>query len=117
MNRTQIFKSLEFGAIRIISNEQGEPFFCAKDVALALGYGDALRAAHRYVDQADFLVHEAIDTLGRKNYISFVNKAGLYALIFSSKKAQARRFKHWMTRVVLPAIPVKDTTWCYVVNH
>lgn len=117
MKRTQIFKSLEFGAIRIISNEQGEPFFCAKDVALALGYADALKAAHRYVDPGDFSVQEAIDTLGRKNYISFVNKAGLYALIFSSKKKQARRFKHWMTRVVLPAVPVKDTTWCYVVNH
>ena len=46
MNQIQIFKNQEFGAIRTISNEQGEAMFCAKDVAEALGYSngrDAVR--------------------------------------------------------------------------
>ena len=38
MNEIQIFQNVEFGAIRTMSNEQGEPLFCGKDVALALGY-------------------------------------------------------------------------------
>ena len=38
MNEIQIFQNQEFGAIRTLSNEQGEPMFCAKDVAEALRY-------------------------------------------------------------------------------
>ena len=37
MNEIQIFQNQEFGAIRTMSNEQGEALFCAKDVAEALG--------------------------------------------------------------------------------
>ena len=33
MNGIQIFKNQEFGAIRTMSNEQGEVMFCLKDVA------------------------------------------------------------------------------------
>ena len=32
MNEIQIFQNQEFGAIRTMSNEQGEPMFCLKDV-------------------------------------------------------------------------------------
>ena len=38
MSEIQIFQNSEFGAIRTICNEQGDVMFCAKDVALALGY-------------------------------------------------------------------------------
>ena len=38
MNEIQIFQNQEFGAIRTLSNEQGDVMFCAKDVAEALGY-------------------------------------------------------------------------------
>ena len=44
MNEIQIFQNQEFGAIRTLSNEQGEPLFCAKDVAEALGYKLARKA-------------------------------------------------------------------------
>ena len=40
MNEIQIFQNQEFGAIRTMSNEQGEVMFCAKDVCDALGYAD-----------------------------------------------------------------------------
>ena len=32
MNEIQIFQNVEFGAIRTMSNEQGEAMFCLKDV-------------------------------------------------------------------------------------
>ena len=38
MNEIKVFQNLEFGAIRTMTDAQGEPLFCAKDVALALGY-------------------------------------------------------------------------------
>ena len=34
----------------------------------------------------------------------YVNKSGLYSLILSSKLENAKRFKHWVTSEVLPAI-------------
>lgn len=33
-----------------------------------------------------------------------INESGLYALIFGSKLDSAKRFKHWVTSEVLPAI-------------
>ena len=37
MNEMMTFRNLEFGAIRTMSNEQGEAMFCAMDVCNALG--------------------------------------------------------------------------------
>ena len=55
MNNIQIFQNQEFGAIRTISNEQGEAMFCAKDVAEALGYKLARKAVQDHVDKGDVL--------------------------------------------------------------
>ena len=36
--------------------------------------------------------------------MTIINESGLYALIFGSKLAEAKRFKHWVTSEVLPQI-------------
>ena len=104
MNEIQIFQNQEFGAIRTISNEQGEPLFCAKDVAEALGYKLARKAVQDHVDRDDVLKRNLIDSLGRKQLTFFINESGLYSLILSSKLDSAKRFKHWVTSEVLPSI-------------
>ena len=104
MNKIQIFQNQEFGAIRTLSNEQGEPMFCAKDVAEALGYKLARKAVQDHVDRDDVLKRNLIDSLGRKQQATFINESGLYALILSSKLESAKRFKHWVTSEVLPSI-------------
>ena len=104
MNKIQIFQNQEFGAIRTLSNEQGEPMFCAKDVAEALGYKLARKAVQDHVDRDDVLKRNLIDSLGRTQQAIFINESGLYALILSSKLESARRFKHWVTSEVLPSI-------------
>ena len=104
MNKIQIFQNQEFGAIRTLSNEQGEPMFCAKDVAEALGYKLARKAVQDHVDRDDVLKRNLIDSLGRQQLTTFINESGLYSLILSSKLDSARRFKHWVTSEVLPAI-------------
>ena len=54
MNNTiQIFENEEFGAIRTMSDEQGNPLFCGKDVAEALGYKAARNAITQHVDEDD----------------------------------------------------------------
>ena len=104
MNEMMIFRNVEFGAIRTLSNEQGEALFCAKDVALALGYGQPRKAIARHIDEDDGMKRTLIDSLGRKQRATFINESGLYALILSSKLEGAKRFKHWVTSEVLPAI-------------
>jgi prophage antirepressor-like protein len=103
-NEIQIFQNVEFGAIRTMSNEQGEPMFCAKDVAEALGYKLARKAVQDHVDGDDVLKWNVIDSLGRKQLTTFINESGLYSLILSSKLESAKRFKRWVTGEVLPAI-------------
>ena len=62
MNTIQIFENSEFGAIRTMSNEQGEPLFCAKDVAEALGYGNSREALRKHVDRDDVTKRDTIDS-------------------------------------------------------
>ena len=104
MNEIQIFQNVEFGAIRTMSNEQGEPMFCGKDVAEALGYKRSRDAIDQHVEKDDAVKHRLIDSLGRKQLTIFINESGLYSLILSSKLESAKRFKRWVTGEVLPAI-------------
>ena len=99
-----IFQNPEFGNIRTMRDEKGEPLFCAKDVCDALGYDQARKAVQRHVDEGDGTKHTLIDSLGREQQAIFINESGLYSLILSSKLEAARRFKHWVTSEVLPSI-------------
>jgi prophage antirepressor-like protein len=105
MEELKIFQNPEFGAIRTMSDERGEPLFCAKDVAVALGYKKPENAIAVHVEDED-KTSTLIQGSGSnyKSKTTFINESGLYALILSSKLESARRFKHWVTAEVLPAI-------------
>lgn len=102
MNELQIFKNEEFGEVRtvIIDNE---PWFVGKDVALALGYTNPQKAVRDHVQEEDRGMNE-MDTPSGRQGLAIINESGLYALIFGSKLESAKRFKHWVTSKVLPAI-------------
>ena len=102
-NQIQIFKNQEFGAIRTMSNEQGDVMFCAKDVCNALGYKNTSNAIAQHVDEGDALKQGTPTTSGVQMML-YVNESGLYSLILSSKLDGAKRFKHWVTGEVLPSI-------------
>lgn len=102
MNELQIFNSEEFGDIRTVTIEN-EPWFVGKDVATALGYADTFGALKKHIMDEDKLVYQ-IDSAGQKRDVTVINESGLYALIFGSKLESAKRFKHWVTSEVLPAI-------------
>lgn len=103
MNELQIFNSEEFGDIRTVTINN-EPWFVGKDVAEALGYSKPLNALSAHVEKDDSLKRGLTDSLGREQEAIFINESGLYALIFGSKLESAKRFKHWVTSEVLPAI-------------
>lgn len=105
MNGIQIFKNPEFGNMRAITKD-GEPWFVGKDVAEALGYGKGKSLANavaNHVDAEDKGVTEMM-TPGGAQKMTIINESGLYSLILSSKLPTAKKFKHWVTSEVLPAI-------------
>lgn len=107
MNEIKLFTNKEFGEIRTMNIDE-EPWFVGKDVAEALGYSNASKAVSTHVGEEDRIlkVLEADSQNGNvvKTQTALINESGLYALIFGSKLESAKRFKHWVTSEVLPAI-------------
>lgn len=102
MNKLEIFNHPDFGNIRTtVVND--EPWFAGKDVAEALGYSDPLKAIRVHVDEDDKGVDE-MATPGGNQSVIIINESGVYALVFGSKLPSAKKFKHWVTSEVLPAI-------------
>ena len=93
MNEIQFYQNVEFGAIRIMSNEQGEVMFYAKDVCDALGYKKTSNAIAQHVDEGDALKQGTPTTSGVQVML-YVNESGLYSLILSSKLERGREFIH-----------------------
>jgi len=102
MNELKVFNSPEFGQVRTF-DKGGEPWFVGKDVAIILGYERTADAIRAHVDEDDKGVGE-IQTPGGKQKIVIINESGLYSLVLSSKLPTAKKFKHWITSEVLPAI-------------
>ena len=107
------FYSLEFGHMRTMTDKNGEPFFCGKDVCDALGYKKAYDAIRQHVNHGDTAKRSITKTVKnqygessktKKVEMLFVNESGVYSLVFGSKLESAQRFKHWVTSEVLPAI-------------
>ena len=73
-------------------------------MALALGYKKPENAVAMHVDRDDTLKQGLIDSLGREQLTTIINESGLYTLVLSSKLESARRFMHWVTSEVLPAM-------------
>ena len=48
-----MFETPEFGKIRTLTDEKGEPLFCAKDVCDILGYKNQRDAIQRHVEKFD----------------------------------------------------------------
>ncbi len=104
-NQTEIQKVFNFNPsnqqIRVeIIDEM--PYFVAKDVCDILGLENN-RKALMSID-ADEKLTLPIVTAGQNRHVNCVNESGLYALIFQSRKPQAKAFRKWVTSEVLPAI-------------
>jgi len=100
MNSPQVFQ-FDSTEIRTIVKD-GEPWFVAADVCAVLDINKHRDAASRLDDDERGPV--VVDTLGGKQEMVAVNESGLYSLIMTSRKPEAKRFKKWVTSEVLPAI-------------
>jgi prophage antirepressor-like protein len=91
-------------AIRVQTDEFGEPWFNANDVCGALDLANPRDALTKHCDPDDVAKRDIIDSLGRTQLASFVNDSGIHALVFGSTKPEAKKFKRWVTKEVLPSI-------------
>nr|DAQ10333.1 MAG TPA: repressor domain protein [Caudoviricetes sp.] len=102
MNDITIFNHLG-NDIRVMTDEQGEPLFVLKDVCDALELGNPSMVAGR-LDSDWVSTTEVTDNLGRSRTTNVVTEAGLYEVIFMSRKPEAAQFRRWVTSEVLPSI-------------
>ena len=99
------FDSDQFGQLRAIQDESGEPWFVAKDVCDALCLGRQ-HDSTRYLD-ADEKGEGLVDTPSGKQIMVVINEPGFYKLIMKSRKPEAKAFQRWVTHEVLPSIRKK----------
>lgn len=92
----------ENNAVRLVI-QNDEPWFVATDVCTILELANPRQVVSRLDEDERDDVH-IVDAIGRKQEMNVVSESGLYALIFTSRKPQAKRFRKWVTDEVLPSI-------------
>lgn len=103
MENLQTFQNPNFGAIRTVTVDN-QSWFVGKDIASALGYKVGYKAVRDHVDESDILKQDIIDAMNRKQETLLINETGLFDLMISSRLPQAKNFRKWITKDVLPAI-------------
>ena len=81
----------------------GQVWFVVIDVCEALEISNTRDAVSRLVSDDVGLI-ELVDSRGRRQRMRTINEAGLYTLVLSSRKPEAKAFGHWVTHEVLPTL-------------
>ena len=89
--------------VRTLLDEQGEPWFVAKDVALALGYQWNGFKNIQHVPEEWRLVESVSTSFGEKQ-TWFLSEQGLYFFVARSDKPAALPFQRWLAGEVLPSL-------------
>lgn len=101
MENVRIYQKEGFGELRVVQI-QNEPWFVAADVCRALEVRNNRDALERL--DADEKGVTLTDTPGGSQKMSIVSESGLYSLVLSSRKPEAKLFKRWITHEVIPSI-------------
>jgi len=88
--------------VRVIQDENGEPWFVAKDVCAVLEISDHIQAVER-LDEDERGRCKTPTPSGTQEMLA-ISESGLYTLIIRSNKPQAKPFRRWVTHEVLPSI-------------
>jgi prophage antirepressor-like protein len=99
-NQLQVF-SYEGNEVRTVQRD-GETWWVLKDVCYILELSNSRMVSDR-LDNDEKGVSIA-DTLGGKQELTVISESGLYNVIILSRKAEAKKFKRWVTHEVLPSI-------------
>ena len=101
-NQMQVFNSEQLGEVRMVLRD-GEPWFVAADVCKALEIANSRDAVSRLDGDEKNTVVLTDGIRGNPQKV-IVNEPGLYALVLSSRKPEAKAFRRWITHEVIPSI-------------
>ncbi|PMB08209.1 phage antirepressor [Fischerella thermalis CCMEE 5273] len=102
MSNLTVFE-FESKEIRFVGTSD-DPWWVAADVCAVLeikNVGNVIAKLDEDEKRDDIQI---MDVIGRSQSVWCINESGLYSLILTSRKPQAKRFKKWVTSVVLPSI-------------
>lgn len=92
--------------VRVIDRD-GAPWWALVDVCQSLEIKNPSDAASRLEPDEKMTLGITEGHSGHRGgarFMTIVNESGVYALIFSSNKPAAKRFRKWITSVVIPSI-------------
>lgn len=81
-----------------------EPWFVAKDICQILELDNVSKALSDAEIDDDEKLTSLLVMSGQKRQYIFISESGLYSLILNSRKPEAKPFKKWITKEVLPSI-------------
>lgn len=97
MSSLMVFQ-FESQEVRFIGTAD-KPWWVVADVCAVLEIKNPSQAIARLDDD-----ERSMFNIGRQGEAWCVNESGLYSLVLSSRKPQAKRFKKWITSEVIPSI-------------
>ncbi|UVX34614.1 MAG: antirepressor protein KilAC domain [Namikivirus tsukuho] len=98
-------QTFNFGSapLRTLTDENGDPWFVAKDVCDILGISNN-RDAISQLDSDEKNTVGITDGIPGNPNKTIISEPGLYKLIMRSRKPEAKPFQRWVTHEVLPSI-------------
>lgn len=105
------YYKLDDWTMRVISDANGNPWFPASDACRALGMNSHKTGTGPFVEHIAEKHKRTIGTIlpltplnALPPHTTMLSEAGLYQLIWKSRKPEAVRFQEWVTEEVLPSI-------------
>lgn len=96
-NELQIFNFNNHQIRTVLLN--GEPWFVARDVCKGLEIKNTTQAIHKLDEDERSMLN-----IGRQGKANIINEPGVYGLVWTSNKEEAKEFKRWLKHEVLPSI-------------
>ncbi len=101
-NQSVMERVFEGYEVRAVIDEDGNPWFVAKDVCDVLGIANSRQATSSFGE--DELRVSTTYTKAGQREVTIVSESGLYRLLFQSRKPEAQRFCDWVTKVIIPEV-------------
>ncbi len=96
------FEHEQWGTVRCWKSQEGKVMFLASDVAKGLGYRDAYTMTRSLDD--DEKDTQIVCTPGGNQEMTVITQSGFFHAALKSRVEKAKKFRRWVTDVVLPQI-------------
>lgn len=87
--------------VRLVTDDAGEPWFVARDVALFLEYADTDQAVRAHCKAAK---NYPVEMTGQVRHVKVIPERDVYRLVMRSQMPAAEEFEEWVVAEVLPTI-------------